>query len=86
MNRTQCRGLRLKGITIVLLIICVIASLAVLFERISMYSEATQHNIIPLTESSGGTKVVMLTQGKPEPAPPINVSRLSLQVSPSFSA
>lgn len=85
-NRTQCRSLRLKGITIVLLIICVIASLAVLFERISMYSEATQHNIIPLTESSGGTKVVMLTQGKPEPAPPINASRLSVQASPSFSA
>ncbi len=65
-NSTRSRNRRLKGISLVLLILCVIASLAVLFERISIYSKATLQNTIPLTESTGTTKVVVVTQEAPK--------------------
>lgn len=62
-NTTHVRKGKLFGVLLVMLILCEIASLAVLFERISRYSQSELKNVIPLTESIGATKVTVIQQG-----------------------
>lgn len=74
------------GISLVLLILCEIASLVVLFERIGRYTETEFKNIIPLTESIGNTKVTISARGTKEFADNPHKSQTISLSSPSFSA
>lgn len=86
LNSTRRRSRSLTGVSLVLLILCVIASLAVLFERISIYSKAAQHHIIPLTESIGATKVVTVRQEEPKAAAVVDAPQIISLASPGYQA
>lgn len=77
---------KLLGISLILLILCEIASLAVLFDRISLYSKTELKNIIPLTKSIGATKVTIVTQDKTELAEASNEPQIVKLDSPFFRA
>ena len=84
MDLKHGRKSKLLGISLILLILCEIASLAVLFDRISLYSQTELKNIIPLTKSIGATKVTILTQDKTELAEASNEPQIVKLDSPSF--
>lgn len=63
-NVKHKRKSTLLGIVIILLLLCEIASLAVLFDRMSIYSKAEFQNIIPLNESKNSTNVTITTREK----------------------
>lgn len=85
MNVKHSKKNKLLGILIVLLIICEIASLTVLFNRISPYSRTEVKNIIPLTKSQGATKVTVTTQPKSALSQTSDEPRIVRLASPSFS-
>lgn len=86
MNGTHSRSRKLTWIVLVLLILCVIASLAVLFERISVYSQTSMPDIIPLTQSGGATTVTVSAQKPPEPAAAADVPQIVSLSKPGFEA
>ncbi|MBR6581383.1 MAG: hypothetical protein IKK66_08800 [Ruminococcus sp.] len=80
------RKSKLLGISLILLILCEMASLAVLFDRISLYSETEVFNIIPLTKSDGNTRITVISPDKTDFADaPRNSEAIQLD-SPFFRA
>ena len=60
--KTISKNNTIISVVIVMLILCDLASLAVLFARLSAFSGTAFQNVIPLTESNGITKVTQTTR------------------------
>lgn len=71
------------GIFLVILLLCVTASLAVLFSRMSDFSNVKLHNVISLTQSEGDTRVTVIT---PKSGNTSNKQTAAQSGNPSFIA